>query len=279
MQSVWALKGLLVVGALFVSPAAAENNPAVRAMMEQSGMVEQAANLREAVRLGARQLAQEDPIISRDAAEAFAEIAAEAFDGERLLEELETVLADTLSEAEITAFADFYATPLGTHIKAAEVAAISGEAMARTEAREVELRAELERDPERLAIARRVDELLHLSEVGASVVLVLLEAVSRGAAENLDRGMAWETPAELESEPLPEHAVLVQSLREGMLADFAETYREVLLKDLRTYVEFLETDAARATHAAIAVATTHFLEAAGRDFGRGIAAYLQQKKI
>ena len=270
MQSLRALRALLVIGALLAPPAAAEENPAVRAMMEQSGMIEEAANLGEAVTLLVRQEAQEDPVMTQDAAEAFAEIAVDAFDGERLLEELETVLADTLSAGEIQAFTEFYATPLGTRIRAAEVATTTGESMARIEAREAELLAELERDLERLAIARTVDELLHFSEVGASVVLTALEG--------LEGGFASDMPAELASEPLPEHSELVQSLRDGFLADFAETYREIPLDDLRAYAKFLETDAARATHAAILVATTNFLEAAGRDLGRGIAAYMKQKK-
>jgi hypothetical protein len=278
MMNLRSVCGFVLAGLLSIAPAQAAETSAVRAMMEQSGMVAEAANLGEAVRLAIGQVAQEEPILSPDATEAFMEIAAKAFDGERLLKELETVLADTLSAAEIKAVTDFYTTPLGTRIKAAEVPASSGETMARIEARESELRAELERNPERLAIARTIDELLYLSEVGASIILVALQAMDLGTAEELDGSLALDVPAGPESEPPPEYAAVLQSLREWMLADFAETYRNIPLDDLRRYVEFLKTDAARATHAAILVATTNFLEAGAREVGRGIANYMKQKE-
>src|SRR5687767_5346416 len=112
MQLCKTIMRVLIIGVLLGAPAAAAQDSPVRAMMEQSGMVEQFADLGQTMSLGILQAGQQHPTMPPDAAEALADMAAHQFDGQRFLQKVETVLADTLSAAEIEVVDDFYASEL-----------------------------------------------------------------------------------------------------------------------------------------------------------------------
>jgi hypothetical protein len=68
-------------------------------------------------------------------------------------------------------------------------------------------------------------------------------------------------------------------MREGMMAVYALTYKDIPIGDLREYLTFLETEAARANYAAISEALAGIMESRGREIGARFVDVLKQKRI
>ena len=200
-------------------------------------------------------------------------------DGERFLREVQADLAESLSNEEVAAMSAFYGTPLGDRIKRAEIAGSEQAAQARVQARAAELLAELERDPERLGLYDRMDEALLTTELTATLVSTLLYASAAGGLEAQNRGAGPEALDRLRQSMAGMRTVLLPMMRQQVFASLADTYGPISIEDLAAYVEFIETEEARAVYSAFFAATNEIIEDRSREAGRQFAVYMKQKKI
>jgi hypothetical protein len=278
MRRVKATRNLLLAVALImpVSAAGAEDSP-VREMMEVSGMVEQFSDLGENFRAGAMQSAGQSGLPT-DLVDGLADIVVRHMDGEAFLQELEAGLELTLSADEAEAITAFYRSPLGERVKEAEVANSTSEALAEMEARRAEMRAVLDEDPTRLALATSIDEILLSSEMSATMAAAVARAMLVGAVEAAPAPVDQNALAAVEQKLTELHGQLVAGMRERLLTSFAFVYRELSNEELASYVEFLKTDPARAAYAAVYEVTGNFMSEQAELVGREFGTLIRQKK-
>lgn len=262
--------------ALFGMPAGAEEPSPVREMMVVSGMVGQFAGLGESARAGVLQ-SGEQAQMPRALVQGLADIVARRVDGQEFLDSLEVGLEETLSADETAAVTAFYRTPLGERVREVEVAAASVDAQMEIDARRSELRAELEKDPERLAFARSIDEGVFASELSATVVTNIARAMLIGTAQ-AEGGVDPGALAAVDRRMTAMHGAVVEQMRELLLATFAWTYRDVSNADLEAYAAFLETPASRAVYATMFEVTDNYLTGQSRKIGADFGALIRQKR-
>lgn len=263
--------------ALHCLPASAQNDSPVREMMAVSGMVEQFADLGENFRAGILQAAGQTAM-PPDVVNDLADIASRQVDGTAYLRALEVGLEATLSADEIAAVTAFYSSPLGQRVKEAEVANSTIEAMTELESRREEIRAELDKDPRRLALAQALDEALLASELSATVAGAVARAMLVGAVEALPPSGNPEALAAIERQLESMHGQTVEQMREALLVTYAFMYRSISDDDFAAYAEFLKTDAARAAYAAVFEVTSNFMTERAQQIGKEFGALLRQKK-
>ena len=143
-------RGLIFGAAILSAPAAiaAEEPTAARLMMEKTGMAEQLSEMGEDMRAGILKSGKSQAGMPAEYLEAFADMFATAMEAERLLDDLETTLAQSLTTEEITAVTAFYVSPLGERIKEAETSASTAICRTRSKLALAAIIAELRRDPD-----------------------------------------------------------------------------------------------------------------------------------
>jgi hypothetical protein len=275
----WSRFGLLFLIVLAPAAYADDHRAAVSAMMEQSGLRGQFANLGDAFRLGITQdTGDRQDAFPAEQLAALADIGERSFKDPSFLEDIESALAETLSAEEIAAVSAFYTTSLGQRIKAAEVAASTAEAQLEIDARRAELRAELEREPERLRIFQSIDDLLHTSEISTTTAVSIARTLWTSILESQSQGLAPEALAALDQAVEAIYPQMLADTREYIIASSAWTYRNLSLEEIRTYADFLQTDEARAAYAALQAGLGEAMEKRGREIGRAFADLLKQQK-
>ncbi len=272
-------RGALLCAFLTLIPASAQEAGPIRTMMERSGMVEQFSDYGETFRADFMQLGAAEPRIPTEALPQLADIVGEAMDGQRLLREIEVSLTETLSPDEAAALTAFYETELGARIREVEIAGSASALDPDAEQRLAAARAEIASDPERSRLYRRIDAAIFASELSTTIVMGLMEAVAIGILQRQEHGAGADMLAALEAELSALREDLLPDMREGIMAVNALTYKDIPIGDLRKYVTFLETEAARANYAAIFEAWAGIMESRGREIGAQFAEVFKQKRI
>lgn len=272
---------MAIIAALFaVVPlqAGAQESP-VRAMMEESGMVEQLAGMGDEFEAGFLKLGTTQMQMPRENLEALAAIAGRVFNGEGVTADLETSLEETLAPEDIAAMREFYATDFGKDVRRMETEAISPAGKAEMEAERDALKAEIDGNPARAALLRRMDDTLLASDIGLSLVVTALEAMMAAGVESQNPGASEGALEQYRREMAPQREQMLTAMREETLTVFAYTYRSMTDAELESYVEFLETDEARANYAAFYAAMDEIFKNRGREMGKEFAAWLVEKPI
>lgn len=272
--AVWLAAGLS-------APSAAAEQADVRQMMELSGLTTIYGDLGDFMREEILAAPESLAPMPSEAIDAFADATAEAMQGARFLADLEAEFAASLTPEDVGAMIDFARSPLGQRVYAAEAAIATPEHRVELREHEDALRASLEADPDRLAIARSVDEDLHGSEVGAALVRTLSRAVAIGVLSGRSSGGAVprEALAVLDQQIDASYPQILEDMRRNFLASFALIYRDVPLDDLRAYQDFLKSPAARTTYRAFALAVRKLYDVRGREIGERFAAFLAERRI
>jgi hypothetical protein len=198
-------------------------------------------------------------------------------DGERILDDLEAALTESLSAEEVAAISEFYRSPLGTRVRRVEVEGSSPEVRAEIESHRDELRAELNSDPERKALLDRVERALLASELSATIALSMVQSIAVAGAQG-QPGADPESLAALEERIAQMHPMFVEKLRDNIGTTFFRTYRDLSTADLTEYVAFLETDKASAAYAGFYAAMNDIFRSRGREIGEAFGALMKQRK-
>jgi hypothetical protein len=261
---------------LSFTASAAEQSPA-RLMMEVSGIAEQYAEIDDNYRTSLRQIAMMTPRITPQMADALAMIAGNAMDPARFLDDVEKGLTDALSPKEIAAFTEFYSSPLGRRLEQLETAASQSPMREEIEAQAAALIADLEKSPDRLALAEEIDDALLGSEMSVFATESMFSAMAAGVLEGQGRSVPPSMRATIRARIEGMHDALLQDARRHWRILFARTYRDVSTSDLRAYADFLESDSSRAVYSAFATTGEAILTARGREIGAEFATWMRQK--
>jgi Uncharacterized protein conserved in bacteria (DUF2059) len=272
-------RGALLCAFLTLIPASAQEAGPIRTMMERSGMVEQFSNFGEILGAEFMQLGAAEARIPAESLPQLGDIVGEAMDGQRLLGEIESSLTETLAPDEAAALTAFYETELGARIREAEIAGSASAVGPDAEQKLAAAGAAIVSDPERSHLYRRIDDAIFASELWATIVMGLMEAVAIGILQRQEHGAGADMLAALEAELSAMREGLLPEMHKRIMAINALTYKDIPIGDLREYVTFLETEAARANYAAIFEALAGIMESRGREIGARFGEVLKQKRI
>lgn len=260
------------------APAGAEDPSPARILMDESGLVEQFGDFDQQIHDQVLESAEKNSLIPPDGAVALAEITRKAMNTERMLADLETVLTDTLSPEQMTEFTAFYRTPLGQRILKLEIAASLPAARAEKIEQSDSILANLNDQPERLAMFRKVDDTLHSTELSTTIVLTFMHTMAIAVAESQERGGS-EIHDKIREQISGLRGMLKQSMQNQIMVGFAYTYRDLENEDLVAYMDFLQTPSAQATYAAVSAGMHEVFSSRGYEIGSDFAAFVKQKKI
>jgi hypothetical protein len=273
-----ATRTMFLAATLLCAPAHAAEQSAVREMMVEAAIVAQFEDFGERFRSQLLRTAPAQSDIPGEFVGEFAEIGGRVMNGERFLDDLEVALAELLTAEEVSAISEFYHTPLGRKVGQAETAGARVEAEAEMEAQRTEILARLKENPERLALARRADEVLLMSELTATMTTSMMRALVVGGLQSGPRGADADTVAMVEQQVAALHAPLVERFREDVLLFFGWIYRDLSGEELAAYVDFLESEVARSVYAGFFVAVSDLMNVRAGRIGEEFAAVMEQKR-
>jgi hypothetical protein len=204
---------------------------------------------------------------------AFNTAMAEAFDPSRLMSRVESVAAAGLNDAILKDVVDWYRSPLGTKIAAAEVEQSS--AAAKAELRDF---AQTLRDnPPLAARAARIRELMervHAVDTTIDVMLSLLKGMQAGAAAT---GANFPPPSADDERIFRSKSQT--ALDEAIFVSTLFTYRLVSDRDLEEYMEYLKSPSATAFLDAFAEGVNASIYDAARQVGTRLGELKQSRQV
>ena len=270
------LLAILCLG--MIASAWARETSAVRALMEESGLVRQSAGLDQAFRKMVVDAAKDLPELPPEHLESLADISADIVTTERYLADVERALTGILTEKQIAAMREFYASPLGQSALRAEIAGASQEMVDEIDSTGEALRAQARRDSERTALMRRLDEQFTYSEGSVYWFQMADEIVASAALEAQFPNTPPEDFATLRSRIAGQRDSLVEAMREQATASFTRIYRDLSTSELKAYAEFLEAGPAAEFYAAYHVANRQIIERCVEEIQTRFEKYVRQKK-
>lgn len=264
---------LFLIAIVAAAPAAAQRITAAEArlLMERIGFVASFEGHGELIKQAFIEDALDD--IPDDVVEPLGDIVAEEFDGRRFLDGIEQAIVDGISREDLEALNAFVTSPLGERLTALENEAASNEGREEIETRTPELLVGLNNDSERLAMFERMDEAIYGVEITAEMSMSLGYALLSGMLA--DSGEELRTDLRNGLEEVKD--IMVADVRDHAMATYAWIYRDVPIGDLRTYAEFLETDAARQLYGLSFAIMTDTYWQAGERVGRKLSELMGQR--
>ena len=245
-------------------------------MLEKSGFVAQYAGLGEQMRQG--MIESPPPMLPPGVVTLMATIVGNTMDGGKLLEEVQTVLAASLSDKDVAALDAFFETELGMRIVKAEVAGSALPVQQKISAEAETLAAEARKDPERIAVFDRIDKMLHSAELSARSSESLLRAMSIAMAESGPMPPDPDKLAEADARIAAMHGTFVAQARTMIVAAAQYVYRDFSTAEMKRYADFLETDPSQVMYAAFSGVMDTFYAETGKRIGEEMAAALRQQK-
>lgn len=269
--------GAALAGALLlVLPAWAVDAAAVRTTMEKSGLTAQYIDLGAQLRDGL--LRSPPPMLQPGVVSLMATIVGNAMDGKKLLDEVQTVLAASLSDDDVTAMNAFFNSDLGSRLVTAEIAAAALPVQEEIADNADALVAEARKEPRRAAVFARIDRLLNSSELSARSSESLLRAMAVAMADAGPASPDADRLAAVDQRIAAMHATLVDQARTMMLAGAQRIYRGFSTAEMERYAGFLETPPSQIMYAAVNGVMQGFYAETGRRIGEELAAALRQQK-
>lgn len=254
-------------------PAYAQSTPTLRDIHRINGFDEAVAELEYSFRGALDQYPGAKPERLVDAWRVAQE---GAFDTERLIPELEAVVAGRLKPEEIAVLLDFFKSDLGMRISRMEIAATRPEVQETKDAEGAALYARLAtEDPERLALYTRLIDTLQSVDVGEAIALNMTYAI---VSAILGAANQPATDEQIAAVVRQNTATLRADIEKHAASNTAWIYRDVGMEDMRRYAAFLETPEAKRYYATILLAFDRVFTAEARAFGNKLMIALGQRK-
>ncbi len=269
--------GVVLAGVvLMVPPAFAADAAAVRTTMEKSGLVAQYVDLGAQIRDGL--LRSPPPTLPPGTVSLMATIVGNTMDGKKLLDDVQTVLAASLSDDEVTAMDAFFDSDLGSRIVKAEIAGAALSVQDEIGANVQALIAAAHEDPERAAVFERIDKMLNSSELSARSSESLLKAMSMAMAESGPMPPDPDKLAQVDQRIDAMHDALVKQAHTMILATAQRLYCDFSTAEMERYTGFLATDPSQIMYAAVSGVIDGFYAETGKRIGAELAAAIRQQK-
>ena len=270
--------GVLIGAAFLVTTSAFGGEPTpVRAMIEESGMVEHLRAIAQMYPTRLRDAARREGLPS-EIGEVLAEVGARAMDPARFAEDLETRLSGTLSIDEIAVMRDFYRSRLGSKVARVESRATTVRRRADVQSRWAELVVELNRNVGRRERFEQIDRDRHMAEFSAAVRASVIYSVSVGVLAGEEGEVSKDTLAALESGMQGMHQALLPTARGETAVIFFDAYQRLSDRDLEVYSAFLATEEALAVHAKMLAAMKVILETRQREIAEDFLDFVRRNR-
>jgi hypothetical protein len=276
-RSIPRLAVVLCAAPLFTAGAFAAEPTPLRAMIDESGMVEQFELIAQMYRGRLLDTGRMQGLPA-EIGDGLADIGARAMASERFLDDLEAALTDSLSAEEIAVMRDFFGSPLGRKVKRVEGQASTVRQRADDESQRTKLRLELNELPKRKEQFELIDRCRLMSELSASVTTSLIYVTAVGVLTVEDGGASTDALGALDAGVAAMREALLGPTREDMGAILLQTYRRLSDNDLEVYVAFLETEQARAVYAAVLAAANGIFKAREHEIAKDFAAFVRRSK-
>lgn len=267
-----ALAAFALAGLIALAPARAQVEPQVaESLMKRSGLWDQIEGLGPQVRAGLAQSMQQSPRPpSPESMERMGRVADQAFAPAAMRARVLAVLAQTLPAVHVPALDTWLDSARGKRITAIEVESARRPPPADPQAA---MRAAVgvyqAASAERRSLIDDYVRVTRSAEVAHEAMVVTAVAVARGVgAANPE--LPRPSLAELEGFLRGQKAMAMPMLTMAMTANAAANYEPVPDADMRPYVEFLKTDAARSFSEVAVQALMRAIEAAGEEMGRNL---------
>lgn len=187
------------------------------------------------------------------------------FEGQRMIVAVEQRIGGRLSQADLDSVADFYGSPVGRKIVAAEIRAsdVRGKTMAEKALR---LYEGLQRsDPARLALYRTLIRAGRSEQILKDVTTAVLDAVAAGVTSSI-RDTAFRR--QIRTKLREAKAEIAKYASIVVLVGAAYGYRDLSDDDLNAYAAFLRSTAGRRYFDALVPAFRSVVASEARAFGR-----------
>lgn len=264
---------LAVVLVSLAVPALAQSAPTLRDVNGINGFDEMVEQLETSFRSALDKYPgpKPEPLV-----EAWKEAQDGAFDVERMIAELEGVIATQLKPEEIAVLLDHFKSDFGMRISLLEIAATRPDVQQAKDTEGSTLYAELEeKDPERLALYDRLIEDMQAVDIGEAIGLNMTYAM---VSAMLGAAKQPVTDEQIAAVVKQNAATMRAAIEDSVTSSTAWTYRDLGLDDMRKYVAFLETPAARRYYQASMMALDRVLTDEARAFGNRLMIALGQRK-
>ena len=199
-----------------------------------------------------------------------------AFDPQRMISAMEENAGSKIDQEQLSTLHAFFDTPLGRKISALEIAATKQPSPEEKQAEGQAILAILpERDPERLALYRRMVDGLGAIDIGESIAMNVVYALIAAVVGASGTTMSDE---DLRGTVLKSMGPVRETVGKSVYSGMAWTYRDVPIGELRRYAEFLETPAAARYYDVMMSAFGAVLTAEARTFGNRLFVSLGLRK-
>lgn len=266
-----------VLGLVVAVPSAfAADAAAVRAMMEKSGLVAQYSDL--GTQMHDALIKSPPPGLKPGLASLMATIVGNTMDGKQVLDQVQTILAGSLSADDLKAMDTFFVSDLGSRIVKAEIAGSAPAAQDHVDQNAQQLLAQARGDPQRVALFEDIDRKLKSSELSARASQSLLRALSMAMAESGPVPPDPKRIAAANAHIDAMHGALVREAQLAMIASAEWTYRSFSTAEMKTYAAFLESDPSQIMYAAVSAVMDGFYAKTGKRIGEELAAAVKQQR-
>jgi hypothetical protein len=195
-----------------------------------------------------------------------------AFAPETLKREFRLELDGKVAEADLDSILTFYKSALGARMKALEKASQTPEARAEIEKRTGELMKRLKNEPERAEALTLIASAFRLTELSTDTVVNLHRAIAIGLAATDEKTTALTsgTIEAIDADGQKWLPAITAGVKAKILPFMAYTYREATIEELRQYLAFVGSPAARSYYDAVEPALNKVLVKAGEEFGHAV---------
>ena len=263
---------LAVSSLLIAAPLAAETpQPKIERLFESSGLVEQLGQLAPTMQLQFQQARAQGALdLPEEFLARLSSAVDKAFAADKVREIARARLESSLEEADVDAVLKWLSSPLGMRITELEEKSSAPEATIEMQEIGTVLASEL--TAERRNLYEALDEAIRATDAAVVFMTRSVIAIMEGAAiaagpESRLGGALDQMKAQAEAS----RDQFAEMLAPQVIGSFAYIYRDLSDKEVRRYIKFAKTAAARAYHDATLDAVTHVFSRAGQELGALIA--------
>lgn len=264
----------VVIVALFAlcSAAAAQTSPSMRDINRINGFDEMIRGIPKGIEGALDQIPGNKPEQFIDAWSVALE---EAFDPKQMIEDVEALVAEQLTSADLAALFKHFDSPFGRKVSAIEIAAEDTDNDEKVTKGSAIYSTLSEKDPERLTLYNRLLDGLEAIDMAEAVALNMTYSMVAGMAAAAKQPASDQQISAMVKQGT---ANMRESITGFVNASTAFVYAGLELDELRRYVEFIETPEATRYYRAMQTALDRVISKEARSFGNSLMVAMGQRK-
>jgi Uncharacterized protein conserved in bacteria (DUF2059) len=260
------------------STAFADNKLKNQELIEKSGLAAQLKELPGAMQASVGTLRQQGAQVDAKFEQAWGEAALAAYGPEKSLPIIDQGLQKLLAADDKKVLLTHFNSPLGRRLTELEVKASQPTAQAETQAYAQKLMADPSKHADRLALYQAIDQATGATTLVTEIAMNVAITMSIGMVNAMQGPKVVDTNA-IRAEIEKQRFAMTQQIASGTLATMAYAYRDVKIQDLKAYLAFLNSPAAKKYNAGVGKLLNQALSIQSEDFGKRLAQNLGRKGV